>query len=70
MRLLATLEREGVVVKVYRDVEYNEYNVKLYLLGMFIEDSTYFTDDKGDAFGTADEIFKFYNNQIVVQYDV
>lgn len=68
MRLISKLEKEGVTVKIYRDAEYNEFNVKLYLLGNFMEDSTYFTDDKTDAVGTANDMFNFYNDRIEVQY--
>lgn len=47
-------ESRGVVVKVYRDAEWNEYVVKLYVGGEFNGD--YRTDDKQDAIDTADSI--------------
>jgi hypothetical protein len=40
--------------RVYRDVENNEYRVKFYVNGVHQKDADYFTDDKQDAFNTAD----------------
>lgn len=39
--------------RVYRDVEFNEYRVKLYINGVWRADADYFTDDKADALQTA-----------------
>ena len=45
----------GVVqARVYRDVEWDEYRVKLYINGVYEETADYHTDDKHDAIQTAD----------------
>ena len=39
--------------KVYRDSNWNEYRVRLYVRGRLDEAADYFTDDKQDAISTA-----------------
>lgn len=38
--------------RVYRDSEFNEYNVRFYLNGQELKDSRYFASDKQDALDT------------------
>ena len=39
--------------KVYRDTQYNEFQVKFYDGSQLLQDATYFTDNKDDAINTA-----------------
>ena len=41
------------MVRIYRDAEWQEFRVRLYLAGVLQKESDYFTDDKGDALGTS-----------------
>jgi hypothetical protein len=38
--------------RVYRDSEYDEYNVRFYVNGVEVRDSRYFASDKQDALDT------------------
>lgn len=40
--------------KVYRDTEYNEFQVKFYEGSQLMQNATYYTDDKTDAINTAE----------------
>lgn len=39
--------------KVYRDTQYNEFQVKFYEGSQLMQNATYYTDDKTDAINTA-----------------
>ena len=45
-------------VKVFYDPDLQEYSCQLFEFGQYIEGADYFTDDKEDAFGTAEEMVK------------
>lgn len=53
MKLVAALNGASRTVKVYYDSDLAEYVAKLYVDGKHYEPADYFTDDKGDALGTA-----------------
>ncbi|WP_338807255.1 hypothetical protein V8U11_11045 [Pseudomonas chlororaphis] len=44
---------KGKVCKVYRDSEWGEYQVRLYIQGSLLKEANYHTDDKDDACNTA-----------------
>lgn len=60
MRLVAThTSTDGKkVAKVYRDSDWDEYRVKHYSNGKYLEDGDYHTTDKDDAHGTAKHYIK------------
>jgi hypothetical protein len=43
----------GVVCKVFKDSEWEEYRARFYRGGQLVEAEDYHTDDKEDAIGTA-----------------
>lgn len=45
--------KPGHVAKIYRDSDWNEYQVDLYIDNVKQPDATYHTDDKQDAINTA-----------------
>lgn len=51
----------NAMAKVYRDPEYNEYQVKLSVGGIAQADATYFTDDRDDAMKTANSMARQAN---------
>lgn len=55
MRKIDTIHGHGNnrVCKVLLDTEYDEYVVQLHEAGVHRESADYFTNDKGDAVGTA-----------------
>ena len=53
-----TLKKHKAVI--WFDKEDNEYTVKFYKNGEYQSEADYFTDDKDDAFGTAEEQLKTY----------
>ena len=57
-RLLQTLRVPELAVKVYRNVEYACYVVRLYECGLENESVRYETDSKEDAFATAVALFR------------
>jgi hypothetical protein len=57
-RLLQTLRVSELAVKVYRNVEYACYVVRLYECGLENESVRYETDSKEDAFATAVVLFR------------
>lgn len=53
-RIVDTLiGKEGRVVRVYRDAEYDEYVARLFVNGVVYPPADYFTNDRQDATGTA-----------------
>lgn len=54
MRKIATFQKETRTTFVYRDVENQEYVVRLYVDGMKCNEATYYTDAEDDALGTAE----------------
>jgi len=53
MKRIHTTTLGDKVAKVYRDSEFNEYRVRLYIQGKLNEPADYFTGDKDDAIDTA-----------------
>lgn len=53
MRKIHTEASGAKVAKVYRDSEWQEYRVRLYLNGELNTAADYFTGDKADAIDTA-----------------
>lgn len=43
----------GKQVKVYYDRDWEQYEVRFYVDGVWLDGSTYYTDDKVDAINTA-----------------
>lgn len=43
----------GTFARVMRDTETEEFVVKFYDRGQFLKNANYYTDDEGDAIGTA-----------------
>lgn len=62
MRLINTIHKasEELTVKTYRDTEWGEYRVKMYVKGQHLQDADYHTDDKEDALDTARGIVTRY----------
>jgi hypothetical protein len=58
MRKIAQFDSGNMSVKVYRDIEWNEYRVKIYRDNMHEESADYHTDDKEDALDTAKSILQ------------
>ena len=44
-------------VVIYRDLEWDEFQCRLYEDGKLLDGATYFTNDKADAIGTARAMF-------------
>jgi hypothetical protein len=62
MRLISTIHKasEELIVKTYRDTDWNEYRVKTYIEGQHQIDADYHTEDKQDALDTARAIVARY----------
>lgn len=43
----------GTFARIMRDMETDEFVVKFYDRGQFLKNANYYTDDEGDAIGTA-----------------
>ena len=57
MRKCKQLQLQGYTIKVMFDNEYQEYQVKCYEDNVWLgEATTYFTDDKDDAYETAENM--------------
>jgi hypothetical protein len=52
-RKIATYENGSRAAVVYRDADWQEYQVRFYVAGELCRDATYHTDDKADASDTA-----------------
>ena len=44
---------DGTFARIMRDTDTDEFIVKFYDHGQFLKDANYYTDDEGDAIGTA-----------------
>lgn len=44
---------DGTFARIMRDMETDEFVVKFYDRGQFLKNANYYTDDEGDAIGTA-----------------
>lgn len=67
MRLIHKVESKtlsGLVAKVYRDEEWDEYRVSIFHMGQWGETSDYHTNDKADAMGTAPLMLKRVEDNI------
>lgn len=53
-----------LLIKVYRNAEYNEYVNRLFIDGVELIDSSYHTDDKQDALDSMEALFSWYKNQL------
>jgi len=53
MKLIQKFGDDTVIVKIYRDSEWNEFVCRLFVNGAELKDSSYHTDDKQDAIDTA-----------------
>jgi len=62
MRLISTIHKasEALTVKTYKDTDWNEYRVKIFIEGQHQQDADYHTDDKDDALSTAAAIVAKY----------
>lgn len=64
-RLVGKKDNNGHLAKIYYDSDWQEYCVKLYIDGVHQgEDSDYHTDDKEDAFDTAEAMVKPRSNTV------
>ena len=52
-RKIETYEKDGKVAKVYRNADFDEYEVRFSVKGEDLPDADYFTNDKQDAIDTA-----------------
>lgn len=52
LRKIASFTHGYSSTKVYRDVEFNEYRVRLFVGGVLRQAADYHTDDKNDAIAT------------------
>lgn len=57
-RLIDTITDGSAVAKIYRDVEWEEFVVKLYVNGVYQSKADYHTDDKSDATSSAREMVR------------
>ena len=60
-KLIDTLQHKGaheMVAKIYRDPEFDEFQVELFCDGVHLKDATYYTDDKEDATATAHHMLR------------
>jgi len=53
MRKILVDTKGDIKVQIYYSHQWNEYTVKLYIKGVYQTHSDYFTDDKQDAYDTA-----------------
>lgn len=64
MRLINTIHKAaaGLTVKTYKDTQWNEYRIKIFIDGHHQQDADYHTDCKDDALDTARAIATRYSN--------
>ena len=55
----AVVNNNDLLVKVYRDSDWNEYVCRLFINGTENKDASYHTDDKLDALDTATAMIRF-----------
>ena len=55
---------DDLLIKVYRNSEYNEYVNRLFINGVELVNSSYHTDDKQDALDSMEALFAWYKNQL------
>jgi len=60
MKLIQKLSDADVIVKIYRDYEWNEFVCRLFVNGAELKDSSYHTDDKQDAIDTAEAMLNVW----------
>ena len=58
MKLIQKFGDDAVMVKVYRDSEWNEFVCRLFVDGAEMKSASYHTDDKQDAIDTAQAMFR------------
>lgn len=58
LRKIYEVTDQGQAARVYCDSEWQEYRVRSYSDGKLLAERDYFTDNKEDAFSTADTILK------------
>jgi hypothetical protein len=46
------MARPNIKIKLHYDRDWQEYQVRVFINGVYSEDKTYFTDDKQDAIDT------------------
>ena len=63
LRKIGTINHGTAEVRIYRDVEWNEYRARLYIGGVRQESADYHDDDKQSAFDTAHAMAKHADNQ-------
>ena len=67
-RIIYTVELNAVIVKVYRDSDWQEWQVVPFLKGVKLDDCTSFHDSKADAIGSADYTLNWFNNEGLSYY--
>jgi hypothetical protein len=58
MKLIQKFGDDTVIVKIYRDSEWNEFVCRLFVNGAELTDASYHTDDKQDAIDTAQAMWR------------
>jgi hypothetical protein len=53
MRLIKSIIRDETAARIYYCHRHQEYVVKIYYKGMYVENADYFTDCRQDAIATA-----------------
>ena len=67
-KIILKLELNAVCIKVYKDSEWQEYQVVPFVNGIKQDDCTSFHDSKDDAIGSAEYTLKWFNNEGLSYY--